>query len=106
MPEWCACRPPGKIAPEGMCPRCDHEGSRHQAALREALAAGNWKPAADEAARLAMAEGFRLGLREGRRQAIQSLLGDPASARRPAFGPGLDSIAAQSESDSASWEEI
>jgi hypothetical protein len=67
------CRCPGDwnvIAPQGMCPRCGAEGSKHQQALREALAAGRWRAAAEDAWGRGWAGGWQAGLAEGmRRQA-------------------------------------
>jgi hypothetical protein len=91
--EHCNCPGPGgraAIAPTGCCPRCGVQGSQRAAAIRDALASQNWRPALDQARAAGHAAGYRAGLAEGRRQALAALL-DPAALPAPVpveAGPG------------------
>jgi hypothetical protein len=79
--EHCNCpgggTPAGRavISPAGCCPRCGVQGSRRAAALRDALAAQNWRPAIEDARQAGWVIGYLAGMAEGRRQVIEALSG-------------------------------
>lgn len=62
------------IGPTGYCPRCGAQGSRRADAVRDALAAQNWRPALDQAHDTGYTAGYAAGLAEGRRQAVSTAL--------------------------------
>lgn len=90
-PTRCECPGPSNtISHEGMCPTCGVVGPDRERAVREALAAGRHRLAAEIGREQGRQTGFAAGVQEGRRQAIEARLQQELSARPKALDYELE----------------
>lgn len=82
-PTRCGCPGPyNTISSQGACDRCGVEGPLRRQAVREALASGRYRLAAEIGRAHGRQAGYGAGVEEGRRQAIEALL-EREVGRRP-----------------------